>query len=207
MTVQPVCTVRQVSVVLASPYPIDPQSITPEALSNNRVVPLGWVTINSTNTQESAFTQYQNYITIQVKDNYCTIQEPIGAIGGVIPETYEIHSIAQRYAENNNPGLYNAVGINWLLDITVENPIIWMREKTVGFGGQLAGFFPTSVQMAQTLDDAVCYLTFRIDNSRVAIDFNYHFQLADASVAWALNQWNLCQEHLIEDVLRKIGLL
>ena len=149
-------------------------------------------------------TQYQNGVTIQTQGNRCVFQE---SIEGTLREVYEVHPLVQRYAEATRLVAYNAVGINWLLDVSVRIPETWIQEKIIGAGGNFSDFFPTSVQIAKELDFAVCNLVFRVENARIVIDCNYHFELGSRSpdvMASTLNAWRDCQEHLIAAVLPQL---
>ena len=204
MTEQPALTVRHASVVLVSPSPIDPQSIRPEALSSAGIVPADWLSTGGINTPVLALTQYENGVTIQIEGGRCVFRE---SIGGVFQETYHVHPLVQRYAEATKLVSYNAVGINWDLDIVVGNPNLWIREKLMGNGDQFSDFYPTSLQMTKQLDFADCNLIFKVENVRIAADCNYHFQLArsypDVMVS-TLDAWHQCQAHLESDVLRQL---
>lgn len=204
MVQQTAFTVRHASAVLVSLSAIDPQSIMPETLSNAKIVPADWGSANGINTPFFALTQYQNGITIRTDGNRCVFQEPID---GNLRESYEIYPIAQRYAAATMLVPYNAVGINWSLESNVEHPESWICEKITGLAPSFSDFSPTSLQMAKQLDFAVCNLTFRTDNARIVIDFNYHFQLPHSSpdeTATALDTWQQCQKHLTESVLSQI---
>jgi hypothetical protein len=201
MTEQPALTVRHASVVLVSPSPIAPQSIRQETLSNAGIVPDDWVSTGGISIPVVALTQYQNGVTIQTEGNRCIFQEPIG---GALRETYEVHPLAQRYAAATRLVPYNAVGINWLVEVAVGNPNQWIREKLMGNGGGFSDFYPTSLQMAKQLDFAVCNLNVRVENVRIVVDCNYHFQLAPTSpdlLVATLNSWTQCQAHLAGDLL------
>lgn len=203
MAQQPAFTVRHASVVLVSLSAIDPQSIMPETLSNAKIVPADWP-FRNINNPFFALTQYQNGVTIRTDDNRCLFQEPID---GNLRESYEIHPIAQRYAAATMLVPYNVIGINWLLEANVERPELWIYEKIIGNALTFSDFSPTSLQITKQLDFAVCNLTFKTENARVAIEFNYHFQLPHNSpdeMSTALDAWRQCQEHLTKDILSQI---
>ena len=203
MVQQPAFTVRHASAVLVSLSAIDPQSIMPETLSNAKIVPADWPS-NGINTPFFALTQYQNGVTIRVEDNHCLFQEPID---GNLRQSYEIYPIAQRYTAATMLVPYNSIGINWLLEANVEHPELWVRKKIIGNALTFPGFLPTSLQIAKQLDFAVCNLTFKTENARVAIEFNYHFQLPHNypdEMSTALDAWRQCQEHLTKDILSQI---
>ena len=204
MLEQPAITARHASAVLVSPSPIDPQSIMPETLSNAKIVPADWVSDNGINTPILALTQYQNGVTIRTEGNRCVFQEPIE---GNLREDYEIYAIAQRYTTATMLVPYNAIGINWLLDIAVEHPDLWILEKIMGNVSNFSDFSPASLQIMKRLDFAVCNLMFKTENARIVIDCNYHFQLAHSSpnkVSSALDAWQQCQEHLTREVLPRL---
>ena len=191
-------TVRHASVVLVSPSVIDPQSIRPETLSGAQIIPTNWALGNQQiNSPVFALTQYKNGVSIQTEGKRCIFQE---AIGGPIRPNYEIHGLARRYVEATKLVPYNAVGINWLLDIAVDNPAEWIRKQT-GDGGNFPGFSPTSLQLTKQWGPAVCNLVFRLEQQMVAVDCNYHFQLGSSLQPMAaLDHWRRCQDALTEDV-------
>ena len=197
-------TVIHTSVVLVSPNPIDPQSIRPEVLSNAGIIPANWVATGGISIPIVAQTQYQNGFTIQAEGNRCIFQEPIA---GPLRETYEVHDLAKRYVDATKLVTYNAIGLNWLLEITVENPNFWIREKLMGDAANFSDFHPTSLQVAKQLGFVVCNLNFRDEAGRIIVDCNYHFQLARSSpdlMASTLDSWRRCQEHLTRDLLPQL---
>ena len=119
-------------------------------------------------------------------------------------EVYQVHPLAKRYVDATRLVPYNAIGINWLLDIAVGDPNLWIRENVMGNGRNFSDFYPTSIQMAKQLGFVVCNLNFRVENERIVIDCNYHFQLAHSStdlMVSTLDSWHQCQEHLVRDLL------
>ena len=189
--------VQHASVVLVSPSPIDPQSIRSEALTSAQIVPPGWALGNQVNSPVFALTQYKNGVSIQTQGNHCVFQE---AIAGPLRPEYEIHGLARRYVEATKLVPYNALGINWLLHIAVDNPTEWLRDQ-MGGGGNFPGFSPTSLQMAKPMAGAVCNLVFRGQQETVVVDCNYHFQLSSSlQPLAALDHWHQCQNALTEGV-------
>ena len=180
---RPSVTVRYASVVLVSQSPIDRHSIKPDALVSAGIVPPEWIatewpSFGGIYPPPVARTSYQNGFSIQAEGNRCVFQE---LIGGAFQESYQVHSIVQRYAQATKLVPYSALGINWLLDIFVEDPHLWIREKLLGNGGQFPDFWATSLQITKTIDTALCYLNFTIDNQRIVADCNYHFPLVGGS--------------------------
>jgi hypothetical protein len=194
-------TVRHASVVLVSPSPIEPRSVRPETLSGAKIIPASWTVGNQINSPVFAVTQYQNGISIQIEGNRCIFQE---TIGGPLRPKYEIHNIARDYLEATRLVPYSAVGINWLLDFTLDNPAEWIT-KQVGDAGRFPGFSPTSLQLTKPWGLAVCNLIIRLDQQNVAIDCNYHFQLNESLQPMAaLDKWRTCQEALTDEVLPEL---
>ena len=194
-------TVRHASVVLVSPSPIDPLSVRPETLSGARIVPSNWVVGNQVNSPVFAITRYQNGISLQIEGNRCIFQE---TVGGPLRNEYEIHKIARSYLEATRLVPYSAVGINWLLNFTLEDPAVWI-SKQVGDAGRFPGFSPTSLQLTKPWGIAVCNLIIKVDQQNVAIDCNYHFQLSESLQPMAaLDHWRNCQKALTEDVLPEL---
>ena len=191
-------TVRHASVVLVSPSPIDPQSIRPETLNRAQITPSSWVLGNQqVNSPVFAITQYRNGVSIQIEGNRCIFQE---VIGEPLPTEYEVHTLARRYFEATKLVPYNAVGLNWLLNIEINNPAEWIR-KHMGDGGNFPGFSPTSLQLKKIVGDAVCNLVLRVEQQNVAVDCNYHFQLSSSlQPLAALDHWRQCQTALTEVV-------
>ena len=204
MTEHHPATAIHASVVLVSPNPVDPQSIRPEALNNAGIVPANWVAIGGISIPIAAQTQYQNGFTIQVEGNRCSFQE---LIGGALPDRYEVNAIAKRYANATQLVTYNAVGINWLLEVAVENPSLWIRERLMGNAPYFSDFHPTSVEAAKELEFSVCNLTFKGETGRIVAGCNYHFQLEHSSpdvIISALDSWRQCQEHLTSELLPQL---
>ena len=208
MTGNPSVIVRQASVVLVSQSPIDPQTIRPEALSSAGIVPGDWVPVSWTPTggiytPVVAQTLYQNGFSIQTEGNRCVFQEP--ADRGFL-DAYEVHPLVKRYIEATKLLPYSAVGINWMLDVTVENPYQWINERLGRIGGKFPEFSVTSVQITKYIEFVLCYLNFRIENGTIVTDCNYHFPLAaddPDSMAATLDYWHWCQENLSRDLLAR----
>ena len=163
-----------------------------------QIVPTDWVLGNQqVNSPVFALTRYQNGVSIQTEGNRCIFQE---AIGGPLRPEYEIHGLARRYVEATKLVPYNALGINWELNVAVDNPAEWIREQ-MGNGGNFPGFSPTSLQLTKTSGVAVCNLVFRISKQIVTVNCNYHFQLGSSLQPMAaLDHWRRCQDTLIKDV-------
>ena len=208
MTEQPAITVRHASVVLVSQSPIDPQTIRPEALSNAEVVPADWVPVSWTPTGGMyapvvAQTRYQNGFTVQTEGNRCVFQE---YVGGMFQGDYQIHPLAKRYIEATKLLPYNAVGINWLLDVIVRDPYLWIRERLMSNGGKFSDFKVASVQVTKYIEFVFCYLNFKVENGMIVADCNFHFPLGSGStdsMASTLDYWRWCQENLTGDVLQR----
>ena len=200
----PAVSVLHTSVVLVSPAPIDPQSIRPEALSNAGIVPVNWVPTGGISIPVVAQTLYQNGFTFQVEGNRCVLQEPVG---GALRDTYEVHAIAKGYVDATKLVPYTAVGINWLLGLSVENPAKWLQEKLMGDFRNFSDFRPASLQISKQLGFVTCNLNFRSENDRISVDCNYHFQIEHSSpevIATTLASWWRCQEHLTGEVLPQL---
>ena len=191
-------TGRHVSVILVSPSPIDPQSIGPETLNRAKIIPTDWVLGNQqVNSPVFALTQYKNGVSITAEGNRCIFQE---VIGGALRPKYAIHELARRYIEATKLVPYNAMGINWLLNVAVDNPSEWIRGQ-IGDSGKFPGFSPISLQIAKPWGSAICNLVFRIEQQIVVLDCNYHFQLGGSLQPMAaLDHWHQCQTELTEDV-------
>ena len=87
-------TVRHVSVVLASPSPVDPQTIRSDVLVRANVVPQDWQQANQISTPVLAVTQFQNGFTVQTEGNRCVFQEPVN---GQLKDPYEVHGVVRQY--------------------------------------------------------------------------------------------------------------
>ena len=193
-------TVRHASVVFVSPSPVDPQTIRPDALTNAQVVPPGWALGNQINTPVLAVAQYQNGLSVQTEGNRCVFQE---VVGGPIRPSYEVHQLARRYLEATKLVAYNAVGVNWLLDLAVNDPVSWFRNR-FGESVDFSDFSPVSLQISKPVSTGVCNLIFRVDQGprSVVLDCNYHFQLnSGLQPMSALDHWQHCQNRLVEDIL------
>ncbi len=207
MTEHHPANVTEVSVVLVSPNPIDPQSIRPEALSNAGIVPANWGATGGISTPPVVQTLYQNGFVIQIEGsqgNRCSFQE---IIGGALRDTYEVHAIARRYLDATKLVAYEALGVNWSLEVAVENPSIWIREKLLGNAPYFSDFHPTSVEVAKELEFAICNLNFNGENGHIVMACNYHFQLEHSSpdvIISALDSWRQCQEHLTSELLPQL---
>ena len=193
-------TLEHTSVVLVSPSPIDTQSIRPEALTYAQIVPLDWVLTNRLSTPVLALAQYQNGVSIRAEGNRCIFQE---VIGGPLRQTYEVHRLVRRYLEATKLVPYNAIGINWMLELVVEDPKAWIR-KQLGDLQQFPDFSPVSLKIAKPMATGVCNLTFITEQTQraLAVDCNYHFQLSSSLQPMAaLDRWKQCQIALTETVI------
>ena len=191
-------TVRHSSVVVVSGSVIDPQSINSETLKSAHIIPTDWLVGNQINSPVFALTQYKNGVSIQTEGNRCIFQQ---VIGGSLPPDSAIHNIARKYLESTKLVSYSAVGINWLLNITPDDPTEWIREQ-LGYGEKFSGFSPTSLQITKPWGLAVCNLVFRVEKQTVVVDCNYHFQLSSSLQPMAaLDKWQLCKAALEKEVL------
>ena len=200
MAESPTIIVRNASVVLVAPTPIEPQSIRPEALVNAEIIPAGWQLANNINTPVAAQVQYQNGIVIQTEGNRCVFQENSGSS---LKPSYQIHTIAKRYVEATKLVPYNAIGINWMLDVGMNDSARWIRDTLLNEVGNFVDFFPTSLQMVKHLSFAACNLNFRSESSRLSVECNYHFPVPEGSsgVLNSLDSLSNCLSHLQEELL------
>lgn len=195
-------TAREASVVLASPSPIDPQTIRPEVLRNAGVAPPDWEFSTNLATPVIAQIQYKN-VTVQTEGNRCIFKE---TIQGDLPTSYEVHSLATRYLGATPLVPYNAMGINWTLEVSAPDAVVWLRRNVVA-ETRLQGFSPVSAQLVQQFEPALCNLTFKLQPHRVIVDCNYHFELGDDAPKHAIDHltgWDRYQSH-ITNVMGQIG--
>lgn len=190
-------TVRHASVVLASPSPVDPQTIRPDALAKANIIPENWPQANQISTPVLAVTQYQNGFSVQTEGNRCVFQE---AVNGPSRDPYQVHGVVRQYLEATKLVAYNAIGLNWALEAVQVDPIEWYR-KHFGGSGSFSEYSPLSVQIQKNTGTVVCNLNFMfVPPSRsLVVECNYHFPLGPSLTPLAaLDRWRPCQK-LMED--------
>ncbi len=202
--------VRNASVTLVSNSVLDPQSIRPEALSNAGIVPREWIVSSwsppgGIAPQGLAQTRYHNGFAIQIQENRCDFLQPVG---GNYQKDYAVHVVSKRFVEATKLVPYTAIGINWSLDLYVEDPYRWMDEKVFGSGGNFSDHWATSMSLMRPGEEKDCNLEFTIQGDRITLSVNFHFLVSGVlpnKLAAVLDSWEKCQAELIEDVCPRIG--
>jgi hypothetical protein len=195
-------TVSHMSVVLVSPSPIEVHSIRPETLRQNNILPSDWAIASELASPVFAVVQYQNGVSIQIEGNRCTFQE---AVQGPLPDDYKIQPVVRQYLESTRLVPYNAIGINWRLNVTLDNPGEWIKEQ-LGQVQAFSDFSPVSVQVSKPvgIDTAVCNLIFGIQGRTLLVDCNHHFQLGGSvQPMLVLHHWSQCQQS-VKDIIVKL---
>ena len=198
MAVQEI-TVRQASVVLASPSPVDPQTIRSDVLVGANVVPRDWQQANQISTPVLAVTQFQNGISVQTEGNRCVFQEPVN---GQLKDPYVVHDIARQYLEATRLVQYNAVGINWMLAANQVEPAEWYRRHFSG-SGDFSEYSPVSLQMQRNVGMMACNLQFRFaqPSRSLELECNFHFALSNSLAPLAaLDHWRHCQNVMRDEI-------
>ena len=191
--------VRHASVVLASPSPLDPQTIRPDALARANIIPGDWQQAGQISTPVLAVSQYQNGFSVQTEGNRCIFQE---TVGGPLRDPYEVHRVARQYLEATSLVPYNAMGINWTLEAGQVDPVEWYR-KHFGGSGSFSAYTPISLQIQRNTGTVVCNLNFKLAQpSRLfEVECNYHFPLGPSLTPLAaLDRWRQCQNLMQEEI-------
>ncbi len=192
-------TVRLASVVLASPSPVDPQTIRSDALARANIIPENWVQTGQISTPVLAVTQYQNGFSVQTEGNRCIFQE---AVNGPLRDPYEVHGVVRQYLEATKLVAYNAVGINWALEAALVEPVDWYR-KHFGGSGSFSEYAPVSLQVQRNTGTLVCNLNFKLaqPSRALEVECNYHFSLGPSLTSLAaLDHWRQCQTLMQQDI-------
>lgn len=192
-------TVRQASVVLASPSPVDPQTIRSDVLVRGNVVPQDWQQANQISTPVLAVTQFQNGISVQTEGNRCVFQEPVN---GQLKDPYVVHGVARQYLEATKLVQYNAVGINWMLAANQVESAEWYRRHFSG-SGDFSEYSPVSLQMQRNVGMMVCNLQFRFahPSGSLEVECNFHFALSNSLTPLAaLDHWRYCQNLMRNEI-------
>ena len=196
--------VRSASVVLVSSGLVDPQSVIPDKLSHAGVIPHDWVVVNAATTELAARTEYDNGVSISVDGNRCAFLEQIE---GPFQPSYEVHEVALRYADATRLVQYDAIGVNWSLDVVGVNPSEWLRDKVVGLGSVFGDFQTSQVRMVKWAGDYFFNITVVDDHSGILLDCNYHYQVASNPpqlIATILDRVDELQSHLVADVVSRV---
>ena len=196
--------VRSASVVLVSSGLVDPQSVSPEKLGRAGVVPYEWSVANTVTTELAARTEYDNRISISVDGNRCVFLEQVE---GPFRHAYQVHDVAKRYADATRLVQYDAIGVNWTLDVIGVDPSEWLHDKVVGLGSVFGDFQTSQVRMVKWEGDYFFNITMVNDQSGILLDCNYHYQVADSPpqlIAAILERVDQLQSHLVADVVSRV---
>ena len=192
-------TVRHASVVLASPSPMDPQTIRSDVLVRGNVVPQDWQQANQISTPVLAVTQFQNGFSVQIDGNRCVFQEPVN---GQLKDPYSVHGVARQYLDATKLVQYNAVGLNWMLESSHVEPAEWYDRYFSG-SGDFSEYSPVSLQMQKTAGVVVCNLVFRFmqPSRSLEVECNFHFALGPSLTPLAaLDHWRQCQNLMRDEI-------
>ncbi|MDE2786358.1 MAG: hypothetical protein OXL37_06805 [Chloroflexota bacterium] len=196
--------VRSASVVLVSSGLVNPDTVNPDKLSRAGVVPYEWSVINTVTTELAARTEYANDISISVDGNRCVFWEQIE---GPFQPAYEVHDVAKRYADATRLVQYDAIGVNWSLDVIGVDPSGWLRDKVVGLGTVFGDFQTSQVRMVKWAGDYFFNITVVNDNAGILLDCNYHYQVAGNPphlIEAILDGVDQLQNHLVSDVVSRV---
>ena len=192
-------TVRHASVVLASPSPVEPQTVRPDALTRANIIPGDWVLANQISTPVLAVTQYQNGFSVQIEGNRCVFQE---AVNGPLRDPYQVHGVVRQYLEATKLVPYNAIGINWALEAVQVDPAEWYRNH-FGGSGSFSEYSPVSLQLQRNTGTLVCNLNFKLTQPSRALEVecNYHSPLGPSLTPLAaLDRWRQCQNSMQDEI-------
>ena len=196
--------VRSASVVLVSSGLIDPDTVNPDKLSRAAVVPYEWSVANTVTTELAARTEYDNHISISVDGNRCVFLEQVE---GPFRHAYQVHDVAKRYADATRLVQYDAIGVNWTLDVIGVDPSEWLHDKVVGLGSVFGDFQTFQVRMVKWEGDYIFYITVINDNAGIMLDCNYHYQVAGNPphlIEAILDGVDQLQSHLMADVVPRV---
>jgi hypothetical protein len=194
--------VQHASIVLVSPQPIDPQSVGEEVLKKNRIVPADWQATNAVNTPVLALTQFSNGAVIRVEGTRCIFQQ---TVNGDFRSQYDVHTVAEDYAEASRITPYRSVGINWMLEPDIAEPSAWLRSKLTKESPLAPGFQPALIRLAKQAGAATCNLSFNLQRGAVLLECNYHIELGSRTAIETMRMWSHYQSALTEDILPTIS--
>lgn len=193
---------RHASIVLVLPQPVDSQSVSAGSLARNRIVPEDWQVANEVNLAGVlAQTLYRNGVNVRAEGNRCIFQQ---TVNGEFRAEYDSHLTALNYAEASRVIAYQAIGINWMIELDLEQAGQWLTSKFAGNSAFVPSFQPVSIKVARQQGAAICNLTFNLEQDSVVLDCNYHVDLGGSRAVDVINMWQQYQKHLQEDILPTI---
>ena len=171
--------VDNVSIVIVA-QSHNPSIVNPDFLKNNGIVaknlePTGQLLI----TPVVAQIQYGD-IAWAITPERCDIQERVNA---KFQKSYRVHQCAQKYIEVLQHIPYTALGLNWLVHISLDTDASeWIKSKFLKDGEQKKEIVGAEFTLKLLPDDlSICSLTVKIpDRSSVIVDSNFHFELKNA---------------------------
>ena len=194
--------VRHASVVLVAESHIDPTSIAPSELRSAGVIPPDWTVTNEVIIPVFAEIAYANGVRMRTEGNRCIFQQESNI---EFPDKYEIHDMATKYVAGTELAIrYQAVGINWQLDVQPDIQSSPLLQTLLNESNDLAGFQPQSIQMVKPLDGKTCNLTFTANQGEVSVAVNYHYQLSERRARQIIATWPECQKHLRQEIIAAI---
>ncbi|WP_424945857.1 hypothetical protein [Candidatus Spongiihabitans sp.] len=168
--------VDNVSVVIVA-QSHNPSIVNPDFLKNNGIVardlePTGPLLI----TPVVAQIEYGD-IAWMVMPERCTIHERVNA---KFQESYRVYQCAQKYIEVLKHIPYTALGLNWLIHITLNaDSHEWVKSKFLKDSEAQKEIVGAEFTLKLQPDDlSICSLSTKIpDRSSVIVDCNFHFEL------------------------------
>ena len=155
----------------------NPSIINPDFLKNNGIVardlePTGPLLI----TPVVAQIEYGD-IAWMVMPERCTIHERVEA---KFKKSYRVYQYAQKYIEVLKHIPYTALGLNWLIHITLNaDSHEWVKSKFLKDSEAQKEIVGAEFTLKLQPDDlSICSLSTKIpDRSSVIVDCNFHFEL------------------------------
>ena len=186
---------------MVATQPLDPNSVTAEGLTRSKVVPADWQVTKRMNLPVVAVTEYANGVVIRVEGNRCIFQQNIN---GDFRDYYDAFDAAQKYAEASRVITYEALGINWNLQVKMVAPNEWLLAKLSSNSGLAPGFQATSIRLTKRQARAICNLNFTGEREAIGLECNYHIALGNRMPEDDLKGWKGLQAILKNEILPKI---
>ncbi|HEB71507.1 MAG TPA: hypothetical protein ENI77_02680, partial [Nitrospirae bacterium] len=157
----------------------NPTILNPDFLKFREIVPNDFEVSNVLVTAPLSQVAFNNDLIITVETNKMQVVKRLEGERGTNPETVKI---AQLYVEALQHVHYEAVGINWLGEFHIEEPVKWIEKRFLSKGrwnDPPYGIQDSGVRMGFNVNGSKCMLNISCNHTppRIMVSVNYHHDI------------------------------